>query len=81
MGLSVNTIITLENNEQYVVLNESLYDGSKYFMVMGMDNNKDIIPTKVKIVKEEVVGLDTFIIIIKDTKMIAKLTKILKEQV
>ena len=37
MGLKTNTIITLENNEKYVVLNETMYGGTKYFLVMGID--------------------------------------------
>ena len=29
MGLKTNTIITLENQEKYVVLNETMYGGIK----------------------------------------------------
>ena len=43
MSLRTNTIISLENNEKYVVLNETMYGGVKYFLVMGVDENKDII--------------------------------------
>ena len=52
MSLRTNTIISLENNEKYVVLNETMYGGVKYFLVMGVDENKDIIPTNVAIVEE-----------------------------
>ena len=31
MGLEINTIITLENNEKYQIINENLYNGKKYF--------------------------------------------------
>ena len=56
MSLRTNTIISLENNEKYVVLNETMYGGVKYFLVMGVDENKDIIPTNVAIVEEIIDG-------------------------
>jgi len=40
MSLKPNTIISLENGEKYVVLNETMYGGVKYFLVMGVDNKK-----------------------------------------
>ena len=81
MGLSINTIITLENKEKYVVLNETMYEGKKYFMVMGIDDNKEIIPTKVAIFKEVIEGTYTYIIKVKDSDLMAKLTEILREQI
>lgn len=81
MGLSINTIITLENKEKFVVLNETMYEGIKYFMVMGIDDNKQIIPTKVSIFKEVVEGLDTYIIKVKNSDLMTKLTDILREQI
>ena len=31
MGLKVNNIIVLENKKQYIVLNEAMYYGKKYY--------------------------------------------------
>lgn len=81
MGLSVNTIITLENKEKFVVLNETFYEGNKYFMTMGINEDKEIIPTKVSIFKELIEGLDTFVIKITDAELLAKLTEIFKNQI
>ena len=52
MGLKTNTIITLENNEKYVVLNESMYGGSNYFLVMGINDKLEVFRNKVKIIEE-----------------------------
>ena len=41
MGLKINTIITLANSEKYVLLNETMYGGIKYFLAMGVDENKE----------------------------------------
>lgn len=81
MGLRTNTIISLENNEKYVVLNETMYGGVKYFLVMGVDENKDIIPSNVAIVEEIIDGNDTFVDRVKDPELIIILTRILKSQI
>ncbi len=81
MGLTVNTIITLENNEKYIVLNETFYQGSKYFMVMGVDAEKQILPNNVAIFKELIEGLDTYIVKVEDSDLKNELAKELKEQI
>lgn len=81
MGLSINTIITLENSEKYVVLNETTYEGNRYFMVMGIDSEKQIIPDKVEILKEIIEGIDTYVVKVTDQELMTKLTEMLKEQI
>lgn len=79
MALNVDTIITLENNERYVVLNKTIYGGTSYFLVMGVDSNKNIIPTNVAIIKEYIDNQDTYIERVTDQDLIIRLTKILKD--
>ncbi len=81
MGLKTNTIISLENNERYVVLNETMYGGVKYFLVMGVDEKKDVIPTNVAIIEEIIDGADTYVERVKDPELIIILTRILKSQI
>jgi len=81
MGLKTNTIISLENQEKYVILNETMYGGIKYFLVMGVDANKDIIPTKVQIIEEVLDGNDIYVKTVTDPDMIVVLTRILKSQI
>lgn len=80
-SLKPNTIITLENNEKYVVLNETMYGGVKYFLVMGVNENKDIIPTNVAIVEEIIDGQDTYVARVRDPELIVILTRILKSKI
>lgn len=80
MGLKINTIISLASNEKYVLLNETMYGGIKYFLAMGVDDNKDIIPNKVKILEEMIQGTDTYVKAVTDPEMIIILTRILKSQ-
>ncbi|MBR1416969.1 MAG: hypothetical protein IJ572_04050 [Bacilli bacterium] len=80
MGLKINTIISLASNEKFVLLNETMYGGIKYFLAMGVDDNKDIIPNKVKILEEMIKGTDVYVKAVTDPEMIIILTRILKSQ-
>ena len=80
MGLKTNTIITLENNEKYVVLNETMYGGSKYFLVMGIDEKLEMVPNKVKILEEILDGADIYVDTVTDANLISILTRLLKAQ-
>lgn len=80
MGLKTNTIITLENNEKYVVLNETMYGGSKYFLVMGVDDKLEVVPNKVKIIEEILEENDVYVDTVTDSNLIVILTRLLKAQ-
>lgn len=80
MGLKINTIISLASKEKYVLLNETMYGGVKYFLAMGVDERKEIIPNNVKILEEIINGTDLFVKAVTDPDMIVILTRILKSQ-
>ena len=81
MKIQINSIITLSNEEQYMVLNEANYENNRYFLVMGIDQNKEIISSKVAIFKEEIDQEDVYVSKVEDSKLIIELTKLLKSQV
>lgn len=80
MKIRTNTIITLENNKQYMVLNQTEYEGFSYYLVMGLDQNKEIIENNVAIFKEEIDNNDVYIEKVEDSKLIIELTKKLKAE-
>ena len=80
MGLKVNYIIVLENKEQYIVLKEAMYYGKKYFLAMGLDENKEVILSKVVILEEHVSGFDTYVSKVVDGELITVLTRMFKAQ-
>ena len=43
MGLKINNIIVLENEERYIVLKEVMYYGKKYFLTMGVNEKNDVV--------------------------------------
>ena len=80
MKIQINSIIILENQEKYMVLNETFYEGKHYYLVMGMDENKEIISSKVAIFLEEIIDEDVYVSKVEDSKLIIELTKLLKSQ-
>jgi len=80
MGLNTNTIIVLENSERYIILNQTMYTGKKYFLAMGIDENKELITSKVVILEEIVSGLDLYVEKVTDQETIKTLTRLFKAQ-
>lgn len=80
MGLKINHIIVLENNSEYIILNEVMESGHKYFLAMGLDKNRQVITSNVIILEEHVSGFDTYVSLVKDSELISKLTKLFRAQ-
>jgi hypothetical protein len=58
-----------------------MYGGTKYFLVMGVDENKDVIPSNVAIIEEIIEGNETYVERVKDPELVIILTRILKSQI
>ena len=80
MGLKINTIIVLENKEQYIVLKEAMLYGKKYFLAMGLDQNREVLRDKIIIFEEHVSGFDTYVSKVVKEDLIATLTRMFKAQ-
>jgi len=81
MGLKVNNIIVLENKKQYIVLNEAMYYGKKYYLAMGLNEKREVVTNNVVIFDEYISGFDTYVSIITDNELITILTRMFKAQV
>ncbi len=80
MGLKINHIIVLENNEEYIILKEAMKDGKKYFLGMRLDNSRKVIPDSIIILEEYVSGFDTYVRKVLESELITNLTEIFKSQ-
>lgn len=80
MKVKVNTIISLSNQERYMVLNETTWNQKHYFLVMGIDEKKEIIQSKVAIFEEILEDGNIFVEKVEEPKLIIELTNLLKAQ-
>ncbi len=80
MEIKINTVITLDTDEKYMVLNETMYQENRYFLVMGMDEEKQIIESNVAILKEIKKENECYVEKVSDSKLIIELTNRLKSQ-
>ncbi len=78
MGLEINTLITLESGEKYKILNETLFQGKKYFLasseILGDSTNNEIV------LEEVLEGLDIYVKKVNNTDLLAQLFDLLKTQ-
>lgn len=80
MKIKINTIITLDNFEQFMVLSETMYENFHYFLVMGLNSANEPDSSKVAIFKEEIEQNEVYVEKITDSDTIITLTKLLKSQ-
>ncbi len=75
MGLELNTIITLENQEKYHVLKEIMYEGKKYFLVKFIEESNENV-----ILEEELEGLDIYVKKVINIELLEKLNLLFETQ-
>ena len=81
MKLKTNSIITLDNQERYLVLNETTIDNKEYYLVMGIDENNNTIASKVAIFESEYTDSSTYVIKIEDKEKISNIMNELKKTI
>ena len=77
----INSIVTLANNEEYMILNATNYDRRTYYLMMGLDNNKNIISNKVGIFETREENNKLYLRQVKDSKLMIKLTDVFKNEI
>lgn len=80
MKLELNTIVRLNNDEKYIILNEIELDGKKYFLTMGIIKDNEIDSSKVVILEEAKDDEGFFVEKVIDSDLLLKLTQLFKDQ-
>ncbi len=81
MGLNLNTIISLENDKRYALVNQTFYAGIKYFLAMGIDHSNSLIQNDIAIMEEIIKGQELFVDQVTDPEMIKYLSSILEQSI
>lgn len=80
MKIELNTIIRLNNDEKFIVLN-NINDGEiNYYLTMGIIGDNEIDSSKVVILEEKKDDQGLYVEKVIDSDLLLKLTKLFKEQ-
>ena len=80
MSLKPNTIISLENGEKYVVINQAIYQDRSYYLVGKTTDDEQDLTGEIKIVEEVMQDGMLGIRLVNDAKLLELLTKYLDPQ-
>lgn len=73
--MKVDSVITLENNVNCLLLDKANYNNTNYFLALLLDENEE--PTDVSFVLKEIVeGTDTYVEREGDTEVLTELVKL-----
>lgn len=76
----INNILTLENNEKYMVLNQAVYQNKNYYLVTQVSEDEEELTENIKFLEETEVNGQKAVQLVKDEKIIDLLAKYLKPQ-
>jgi len=73
----INSILVLENDEKYVVLNQAIYKEKNYYLVAKLTSDEQDVTGDLKVVEELEQDGKTGVRLVTDKDMIQLLTKYL----
>lgn len=71
----INHIITLDNNEKYMIVNQAIYQKKNYFLAVKVTEDEEDVLNEIKLLEETDVNGEKAVIIVQDEKIIELLTK------
>lgn len=71
----INSILTLDNDEKYMVLNQALYQNKNYFLVARVTDDEEDVLEEFKLLEETEVNGEKALQLVTDEKIIDLLTK------
>lgn len=80
MKIELNTIVRLNNDEKYIILNQITEDGKDYYLTMGIIKDNEIDSSKVVILEELKDEEGYYVEKVIDSDLLLKLTKLFKDQ-
>ncbi len=80
MKIKLDTIIKLNNDEKYVVINYLNDEGRDFYLTMGIIKDNEIDSSKVVIIEELKDDEGYYVEKVIDSDLLLKLTKLFKEQ-
>ena len=71
----INNILTLDNNEKYMVINQALYQNKNYFLVAKVTDDEEDVTDEIKLLEETDVNGQKAVQLVTDESIIELLAK------
>lgn len=71
----INNILTLDNDEKYIVLNQALYQNKNYFLVAKVTDDEEDVLDEFKLLEEIEINGEKALQLVNDKKVVELLTK------
>lgn len=71
----INSILILDNDEKYMVLNQAVYQNKNYFFVVRVSENEEDVLDEFKLLEEAEINGQKSLQLVTDEKIIDLLTK------
>lgn len=71
----INHILTLDNNEKYMILNQAIYQKKNYFLAVRVTEDEEETLNEFKLLEEVDVNGERAVVIVQDENVIELLTK------
>ncbi len=79
MNIGVNNVITLNNDEKYLVLSETEYNNNKYYYLIGVTPDGEELNDKIKIMTEVTIDGKLSLKVLKDPDIIEQIKQLLAD--
>lgn len=76
----INNILTFEDDEKYIVLNQGLYQNKNYFLVAKVTIDEKDVTDEFKLLEETEMNGEKALRLVTDEKVIEVLTKYFKDK-
>lgn len=71
----INHIITLDNEEKYMIVNQAIYQKRNYFLAVKVTEDEEDVLNEIKLLEETDIDGEKAVVIVQDEKIIELLTK------
>lgn len=71
----INHILTLDNDEKYMILNQAIYQKKNYFLAVKVTEDEEDVLDEIKLLEEVDVNGEKAVVIVQDERIIELLTK------
>lgn len=81
MNIEQDTVIVLENDKEYVITSDIEYQGKRYFLATGLDENENLVIKDIAFLQEIKKDDKTLVLPVTDQELLKTLIPIFEKKI